>query len=64
MARKKELSNDLKLLIVKRLKSGISQRQIAQTFGYAQSTVPEIWKKSASKRSFTSNIKYIRQEID
>ena len=33
MDRKDELSNDLKLLIVKTLKSGISQRKDAQTFG-------------------------------
>ena len=43
MARKKELSNDLKLLIIKLLKNGISQRKVAQTFGCAQSTVCEIW---------------------
>lgn len=45
MARKRELSNDVKLLIVKRLKSGISQRKVAKTFGCSQSTVCEIWKK-------------------
>ena len=49
MAQKKELSNDLKLLIVKCLKSRISQRKVAQTFGCAQSTVCEIWKKYRSR---------------
>ena len=49
MARKKELFNDLKLLIVKVLKSGISQRMFAQTFGCAQSTVCKIWKKYHSR---------------
>lgn len=51
MARKKEWRNgakDLKLLIVKRLKSLISQRKAAQTIAYAQSTVREIWKKYRS----------------
>lgn len=53
MARKKELSNDLKLSIIKRLKEGFTQRKVAQTFSCAQSTVCEIWKKYRA----TNNVK-------
>ena len=49
MVQKKELSNDLNLLIVKLLKSGISQRKVVQTFGWAQITVCEIRKKYRSR---------------
>ena len=55
MARKKELSNDLKLLIFKRLKSGISQRKVAQIFGCAQSTICKIRKKYRS-RNYVRNL--------
>ena len=51
MVRKKELSNDIIFLIVKLLKSGISQRKVARTFGCAQSTVCEIWKKYRSRNN-------------
>ena len=49
VARKEELSNDIKLLVVTLLKSGISEIKFAQTFGCAQSTVCENWKTNRSR---------------
>ena len=49
MTRKKELSNYLKLLIVKLLKSRICKRKVAQTFGCALSIVCKILKKYRSR---------------
>ena len=44
MASVKELSNDLKLRIVKCLKDGISQKKVYLLLQCGQSTICDIWK--------------------
>ena len=50
----KELSNDLKLRIVKCLKDGMSQRKVSLLLQCGQSTVCDIWKKYSTTKSVES----------
>lgn len=58
MDQKEELSEDLRLSIVEQLKSGISQRQVAQTLGCVQSYVSKIWKKYCSTNDIKNLSRY------
>lgn len=54
MAPVKELSRDVRKLIVQYLKDGMSQRQVARLVKCAQSTVCDVWKKYLSTNSINN----------
>ena len=45
------------------LKSGISERKVAQTFGYAQSTICEIWKIYRSRNDVRNLLRSGRERV-